>query len=85
MKHYKTVQVKIHSVGPLVKGDPGHTHDRRNVSFQRIQDDLVMDSFSAYLVGEEAHYATLTLGRLLELTYYSMSDGGKFILGMREK
>lgn len=80
MKHYKTVQVKIHSVGPLVKGDPGHTHDRRNVSFHRIHDDQVMESFSAYLVGEEAHHATLRLGQLLELTYYSMQDGGKFIV-----
>lgn len=82
MKHYKTTTVKILSVGPLVKGDPGQSHDRRNVCFHRIHDGQEMDSFNAYLVGEEAHRATLRLGQLLELTYYSMSNGGKFILGM---
>lgn len=84
MKHYKTVQVKIHSVGPLFLGDADHSHDRRNVCFHRIQDELMLDCFNAYLIGEDAHKATLKIGFPLEITYYSMQNGGKFIVDMKE-
>lgn len=80
MKQYKTVQVKIHSVGPLVIKDNDNAHNLRNVCFHRYLHGEIPECFNAYLVGEDAQHAILMLGRVIELTYFAMQNGGKFIV-----
>ncbi len=80
MKHYKTLLVTLVSVGPLIKGDTEKILDRRLVSYDRVlPDGKVYDRSSVYFTGENALYANLRFGHLMELTYYSMSDGSKIM------
>lgn len=78
MTHYKTILVTLVSVGPLIKGDTNQSHDRRLVSYDRVlPDGRIYDRSSVYFTGESAHHANLRFGHLMELSYYSKSDGSK--------
>ena len=84
MYYYKTILVTLVSVGPLIQGDTDKVYDRRLICYDRILNSgECIERSSVFFTGEDAHLAQLYFGYVMELTFFTKSDGSKIMANYR--